>query len=192
MRVCLAEASQRSTEIFQVYFSDTLISDINNYLPLPYTPQISISTGFVNDTASWQLVTGDFVAGGGEQYLLIGNFNSDANTNWALTGFGVYSEAYYYVDYVSLNIAKGDGMLSMDDHPSVKVYPDVFSENINVAVSRSDNYTLSLYDMAARKLLQQEFTNALSLNTATLANGVYYYEVRNRNSVIKHGKLIKD
>ena len=48
------------------------------------------------------------------------------------------------------------------------------------------------HDIASRKLLQQKFTNAVSLNTEQLAKGVYLYEVRNKNGVIKKGKVVKD
>jgi hypothetical protein len=40
--------------------------------------------------------------------------------------------------------------------------------------------------------LQQTFTNSISLNTESFSKGVYLYEVRNKNGVIKNGKLVKE
>jgi hypothetical protein len=37
-------------------------------------------------------------------------------------------------------------------------------------------------------LLKQQFTDAITVSTAQLANGIYFYEVRNKNE-IKKGKV---
>ena len=39
---------------------------------------------------------------------------------------------------------------------------------------------------------QKEFINSISINTEQLAKGIYLYEVRNKNGVIKKGKVVKD
>lgn len=49
-----------------------------------------------------------------------------------------------------------------------------------------------IYDILSKKLLQQTFTNSVSLNTKQFENGIYIYEVRNNNGVIKKGKIVKN
>jgi len=49
-----------------------------------------------------------------------------------------------------------------------------------------------LYDITSRKLIQQKFTNSVSLNTGHLEKGIYIYEVRYGNKLYKKGKLVKE
>jgi hypothetical protein len=106
-----------------IYFSTTDISypTTSTYGGmLNYTPQIVNTTGnFITDT-TWQKVSGDFVAAGGEQYIVIGYFkpivaadfyqfpvttpgqNPKANPNYkpGTNGTGGNPRAYYYIDDV--------------------------------------------------------------------------------------------
>ena len=49
-----------------------------------------------------------------------------------------------------------------------------------------------LYDIASRKVLQQQFYKSVSLSTEQLAKGIYLYEVRDRNGLYKKGKVVKN
>ncbi len=55
-----------------MYFSTTHTHIVANSL-FSYTPQINETT-VITDTANWTLVSGLFIANGGEQYIIIGNF----------------------------------------------------------------------------------------------------------------------
>ncbi|MEP7169460.1 MAG: T9SS type A sorting domain-containing protein [Bacteroidota bacterium] len=43
-----------------------------------------------------------------------------------------------------------------------------------------------------RKLLQQTFINSASVNTEELSKGIYFYEIKNKNSLVEKGKLVKE
>jgi gliding motility-associated-like protein len=81
------------------YFSNTDIF-VPNTLPLLFEPQIEHLGGYMNDYDSWLLVAGCFQAVGGEQYLVIGNFETDADSPMNSGCFDSY--AYYFVDDVSV------------------------------------------------------------------------------------------
>lgn len=70
---------------------------------LPVVPQVENSpTNILSSTNSWMLVQGTFIAAGGENFLTLGNFRSDANTP-AVSGSGYNSVGgYYYFDEVSV------------------------------------------------------------------------------------------
>ncbi len=74
---------------------------------------------------------------------------------------------------------------------SETIFPNPFSDNLNVTVNENEQSQIILYDILSRKLLQQTFTNSTTLNTEQLANGIYIYELRTMNGVIKKGKIIK-
>lgn len=69
MYVNLKCYSKYSTDDIVVYFSDTLVTGIDTFLPMPYIPQITNMQGNYPDTVNWMLVTGTYMAHGGENSL---------------------------------------------------------------------------------------------------------------------------
>jgi outer membrane protein OmpA-like peptidoglycan-associated protein len=62
-------------------------------------------TNFYKDTKDWVLVSRQFVAKGFENYVTIGNFNSNSRTRMFMTKKYAKQGAYYYLDMVSLTAA---------------------------------------------------------------------------------------
>ncbi len=60
------------------------------------------SQDFFTDKENWLLVTADFIANGTENYLIIGNFKDNVNTQKLLTKRNALDGSYYYLDMVSL------------------------------------------------------------------------------------------
>lgn len=189
MFVCLAECSRRSTDAIQVYFSDTLISGIANYLPLPFVPQIVNTTGLITDTFNWTSISGNYTAEGGENHLIIGNFEYDSTIIIQPTGFGWLWESYYYIDDVSLSICT-----DIDEKINniiFEIYPNPFSDNLSLKINNNELLEIVLYDFAMRKTFQEKFNNSITINTSRLTKGFYFYEIHGRNGLLKKGKLIK-
>jgi hypothetical protein len=84
------------------HFSSTAINTTGTGDVLNLTPQIRkfTSTG-INDTLLWTKISGIYMAIGGEQYLTIGNFYDDLNTDTINTGSSYYG-SYYYIDDISV------------------------------------------------------------------------------------------
>ncbi|MBL7914745.1 MAG: T9SS type A sorting domain-containing protein [Bacteroidia bacterium] len=74
----------------------------------------------------------------------------------------------------------------------VTVYPNPFNNKIEVTNENNIQSEIILFDIASRKILQQNFTNSVSLNTEQLAKGLYLYEVRDKNGLYKTGKVLKN
>ncbi len=67
------------------------------------SPQVvSFGNPIIRDSVNWTKVSAVFVASGGEMFLTVGNFKSDANTIWEIINPGGYSAAAYYIDDVSV------------------------------------------------------------------------------------------
>jgi hypothetical protein len=107
MYVSRQDDCPKAIDGFGVYFGGSAIDTIiyNSRLPLTFlTPQVKNPDGnIINDAVNWIPVTGTFVATGGEKYLIIGNFKSDATTSLAPTGFSSPGNDFseYFVDQVS-------------------------------------------------------------------------------------------
>jgi len=70
------------------------VIDVNPQIQNPYN-------NVLLDTVSWVEISGIYTAQGGEQYITIGNFDYDINTNiFDSVGWLVNNAAYYYIDSV--------------------------------------------------------------------------------------------
>ena len=82
--VCNGNNSTHGIDAFEAYFGDNSLDTITyGHVPLTYlTSQVRNPKGnIITDTLNWTLVTGTFVAQGTEKFMVIGNFESDANTD---------------------------------------------------------------------------------------------------------------
>ncbi|MCT4582833.1 MAG: PKD domain-containing protein [Flavobacteriales bacterium] len=101
-----------------------------------FTPDVSYSGPQVDDTDCWTLLTFDYTATGGEEYVTFGNFENAGGTTTAPNvpastlpggiGFSGENSSYYYVDDMELTAGTccnaaidycGDGTLCTTDSP---------------------------------------------------------------------------
>jgi OOP family OmpA-OmpF porin len=191
MYVNSANIMHYAIDTIGVYFSNTLIYGINNFLNLPFTPQIQCSSGYITDTLNWLMLSANYIATGGESYIVIGNFNNDLNTNAIISNpLFSWDAAYTYIDDVSLT--RLTGIEEQNTNEEIKISPNPFADKLNITLKRNEPLEVILYDITSRKILNQTFTNSISINTGELSKGIYIYEVRNKNGVIKKGKVVKD
>lgn len=180
-----------TTDDIGVYFSDTLITGISNSLPLQFQPQIVNPIGNYPDTVNWILSAGDFTAAGGEQYLLIGNFKNDANSNALLINSNnIYNSTYLFIDDISLTPCVGINELKGNDE--IELYPNPIIDNLNIIANNNESLEITIYEFTSRKVLECKFSKFTSINTSHLAKGIYLYEAKNKNEIIAKGKLLKD
>ncbi len=72
-------------------------------LIIPASPQIMNAGNIITDTVNWVKVSGVFTAVGGEQYLTLGNFKTDAETNYLVYyPGGSHFGALYFADDVAV------------------------------------------------------------------------------------------
>jgi hypothetical protein len=93
---------------FGAYFPHGAVSSSSNQT-LTYTPQVANPPGnLLGNAASWTLFQKTFVAAGGEDHIIIGNFKNYPATVAAKPNLA----SYYFVDDVSVELQKYD--LSID------------------------------------------------------------------------------
>ena len=125
--------------------------------------------------------------------MIIGNFKNDISTDTTLTNpTANETMVYLYIDDVSLTPCIANGISNTNSKPVITVYPNPITNQLTVNTGTYEPYEIILYDLTSRKLIQQTFTNTTTLNTEQLAHGMYLYEVRNKNGVIKNRKVIKE
>lgn len=103
--VSLADSQAVACNTIGAYFSDTAIT-APFWSILYVTPQISNNTLLnpLTDKIAWIKVSGTFIANGTENYITIGNFLDDANSDTVYIGGGCIgcNASGYYIDDVSV------------------------------------------------------------------------------------------
>ncbi len=167
----LALATNFSIAIDQlgIHLSSTELPPNFSINLLNATPQVVTPVGQALDSKSWQEINLSYTATGGEQYIYIGNFNSDANTNVTNAPGGSFNNmAYYYIDEVSIvgNVSSE----TVDAGTDVTIN---LGENTNLSASPSSGTPIITWTVnpADPSLLGQE--SNLNLNVSPTQTTTY-------------------
>jgi hypothetical protein len=148
------------------------------------------------DKNQWFNIKGWFTADSAYSYLIIGNFFDDSHTDTAECG-GLSTLASYFFDGIcvstdSLSCFTAVGLNEIKNQDGLALFPNPFSDKLNITTKKNETAEIIIYDIASRKILSQSLTNSTIINTEQLSKGIYLYEVKNKNVVIKKGKLVKN
>jgi hypothetical protein len=187
-----AEKFRYAVSNFGAYFSVDSVSMPTADI-LPFVPQINNPAGnYFTDTLNWMPFTGTFLAQGGEQFVILGNFNpasESIDTLYQYYGSASHSNwAYYYIDDVSL--IDLDSTLAVNENAAmaqVEVFPN--PANSNILVNHNGAYkTMTIEDMNCRVVFETLFntdTSSELIDVSNLANGIYLLkligELQNNN-----------
>jgi hypothetical protein len=164
-------------------------------------PQVVNNAGFLTDTANWTEVQGCFTAQGGEEYITIGNFNTNSNIDTLriqssnlLTGTGT-DIAYYYVD--SVRLWKNNfptGIKNYNKENKISVYPNPASSVINIKKAESASgievCRIKITDVLGREVLVIEYKE--QLNIAHLERGIYFLSIIQGSKTLGIKMVIKE
>lgn len=194
MYVNLGNSSRYTTNNIDVYFSDTLFFDYTG-TNLLLTPQFTNAIGNSPDTLNWTLVSGDYTAVGGENYIIIGNFKDGPSTNASIYNFSSsYSYAYVFVDDVSLYKCSTNGIPNPNNEIPLSLYPNPFTDKttLNFENSNKANCTFILYDLRGQVVhsIDNITSNSVEIERQNLESGLYFFNLQTGNQIRATGKLI--
>ena len=195
-----SDRARIATEKIGAYFSvsqPTVASSMDAFLA---TPQVENHSGFLTDTVNWVKIEGYFTAQGGEQYITIGNFNSNADTDTLHTGttnpfFMDAGTAYYYIDsvslYDSLDYALITNIKKMEDNFKVNLYPNPTTSKLKLSIQNLKNEQLGIKitDVLGREVKTLEYEEEIDLSD--LENGIYFLSLYQNKQVLTTKKIIK-
>ncbi len=184
-----------ATNNIGMYISDSVPIPPVSPNPYAYIPQIN-DTSIISDTAGWTMVSGIYIAHGGEQYITIGNFFTDANTDTIYIAHHTNANgAYYYIDDVSIvdcTLTAGETELGIKND-ELGVYPNPndgeFSINLNKEYKSVEIEITNIIGQTMFALKEKE-TNLINL-TLNQPPGLYFVTViaDERKQVLK---LVKE
>lgn len=189
--VSLAGKSGYATQAPQLYFSNSAISSTvsSNF---PFTPQIN-DTSIISDTTNWTLISGTYIASGGEKYITIGNFNTDSNTPSVFIGFSS-TMAYFYIDSVSVVDCSSSSVGSEQTFiSSIILFPNPIKEKTTLQFDNftKDNFTLIIFDSKGQ-VVQRIYNitgNRVEIEKQNLTSGIYFYRLQSKEKIAS-GKII--
>jgi hypothetical protein len=95
------------------------------------------------------------------------------------------------IDLFGFEQSKPTGVQSDLLAGEISVYPNPFTNSLTIKSNGSLAMTFTLTDLVGQLVFRKEFVNQTTIDTEALPQGIYLYEIRNENLVIKKSKLIK-
>jgi gliding motility-associated-like protein len=153
----LADNSNYSTAAFGMHFSPTAHIGAGTNTAVALTPQISSQVTLANKNG-WTVVTQNYIAAGGEQYVLVGNFLDDASTTVTPLGnFGIDGSYVFLDDFVIENvcnyslgndtiICQGQSILLDVNAPNATYLWQDNSTNATFTVTQPGTYWVDIFD----------------------------------------------
>lgn len=212
MRINRCDGFNFSVKQIGVHFSKDSLRDKTTTVPYNFTPTVLNNTGFLNDTLDWTLVTGNFIANGGEEYLTIGWFGDTITSDYSffippdtvpITGELLYlTESYYFVDSLNLSIVKYNDINTATDFNEYNINiitpnNDGVNDVIDFSKYQLNEFEINIYNRWGNKVFWSKDTklkwNGYNKNQTPLTDGAYYYILNCKNSydniVTKNGYL---
>lgn len=188
MYVSVAEIFKLGINNFGALFTVDIVEG-NGSTFINADPQIKVELP-VSNNENWTQISGTFIAVGGEEYLTIGNFFSDEETetvvvNW--TGFSGLS--YFFIDSVSLipsALAISDNQLEN----LINIYPNPVSEVLHIDNINTENYTLKVYSVQGQEVKLNTISSS-AINVENLSSGIYFLEITTLEGFKEVRKFIK-
>ena len=197
--VVKSDSGKFYTSDIGMYLSPDSSVDYSTALNLSYTPQIVNTNGIIYDTLNWTQISSTYIAGGGEKYFIIGNFNNDVNTtldsnnqtNNPNTAF-----SYYYIDDVSV-VDCTVGINEIESYKNkISLMPNPAKDELRISLSLTLPNGAGTIVTQIQKL---EITNVLGnvvliesvksdeknikINVSNFSKGVYFVKVFNDKGV---------
>lgn len=140
--------------------------------------QVSLDLSTV-DTTYWSSLDGSFVADGGEQYLVIGNFSPPSSPDTTFLGWSSApaQRAVYFLDLVSLIPCN----VSVEEitEVGVQLFPNPTCDFVTVSVPEEFlGCTLDFYDTNGRNMLSTTVSKSVErVSVESLSPGLYSIRV---------------
>ena len=74
----------------------------------------------------------------------------------------------------------------------IALFPNPVTDKLTFTTGTNEWSEIIIYNVASEELMQQEFTGSVEINVAGIAQGLYFYKVRNKNGAYATGKFVKE
>jgi hypothetical protein len=158
-----------------------------------FIPQISWdSTAIFQDKTSWIKIYGTYIATGGENYITIGNFYIDNQTD-TVSHLGVNIVSYFYIDDVSVTDCGWSGIQSAALSNNISLFPNPSNGNFQLKGNFPSNSQLHICNLLGEEIIQPISLpqgNQTIPVELSLAGGIYIYRIISGKDMLHEEKLV--
>jgi hypothetical protein len=179
------------------YFPNTFIYDTCNLCIMPYSPQIENDTSnHLYSRVGWTKISGSFIASGGEQYIIIGNFKDTSATKTIYTGWTTQNNggSAYYIDDVSVSTKDTlDGINEIMKNRII-VFPNPSSSIFNVSFENEIISLITLRNVLGEQIILQIHsapTRKVAIDLSNYPQGTYFLILNTIDNKQYQTKLFK-
>ncbi len=165
----------------------------------PYVPQNEADIEYnqmLTDSISWTNVSGSFIPDQAYNWLAIGNFYDDVNTDTLQLGEPGYCYGIYYIDNVCVSTSPdGCGITSVNgkvDLSNVQLFPNPFGNEFTVNSEKSTIENIEVVDLKGSTILRrQTHNNIVKVNTENWVKGSYIIRITLKNGLVINKLILK-
>ena len=176
--VSLAESSDHMTDGIGAFLSDQPLQDIPGFPLLDVLPCVSNPAGILADANGWMAVSGDIVAAGNEQYLVIGNFRTDAESLIYPTGLPHWDMAYVFVDDVRLELCSTVSMAEPAAPAAAAIVPSSFSQEFIFGPATCEGAQARIVNTTGVEVFKGAIRPYQEVRSADWPSGSYLIDIR--------------
>ena len=199
--VSLSNDFDMGTNNIGMYFSSTHthITSLGT-TRLNLIPQI-IDTSIVSDTANWTLISGQYIASGGEQYIIIGNFNTYQTIDTLSLTYPSPGGSYYYIDDVSIVDCTTVGINDLTKENEITISPNPAATSITITSSNNikviklinllgEVVLIRNYELGISPSTPLRVTDAVSVDISSASKGIYFVEITDVKENVINRKVV--
>lgn len=181
------------------YFSNTFIF-VNDYLPLPYTPQVEHPSAFyLTDTIGWMQVAGTFTAAGGETHMIIGNFYNDSQTGLQVINASGLQGSFYYIDDVSVTAVGAPCFVGMEENlvnnNAIQIAPNPATNFLTIQLPAETKASeIKLLNLTGQLIKEAAINktagNEITFDVSSCPSGLYTLSVITNEGVVNKKVMV--
>ena len=155
-----------------------------NPITTNYSSQINHNS-IISDTLNWTKVIGSFVADSNYQYISLGNFKTDINTDTLILNGGTTCTSYYFLDDICVST---DSLFAFQYNTvglktnyldnNFSIYPNPTNGNILIKFSGYKNLKeIKLFDFFGHLLVTKSNITDNKIDLSGIAVGIYFIQI---------------
>jgi len=188
-KVVLVESAVCATANLGILFStiphiDSLPLDFN-FGPT-YNFAHVYTSNIITDTANWVTISGSFTADSAYQYIQIGNFFDDSNTDTLMIVSNPFCFSYYFVDDICVTVDSGncDTITDIGEYDlinAINIYPNPANNELFIKLNTNQKISIKVYNLLGKLVYvsveQQAQNNTYKVNLSNQPAGMYFVQV---------------
>lgn len=151
------------------------------------------------DSSNWVKIEGWFTADDNYNWLAIGNFYDDNNTDTSMFNDEDICFAMYYIENVCVAKTQGecDYLLNAkNEHNELNfhIYPNPASDNISIRSSVNNSIQeIRITDISGKTIKTFDFQNTgiINMNVESIKNGIYFIQIKYNNNLFNYKIIIQ-